>query len=421
MRHGLCKQLSSVEDAMKLARLVAVSAALLLSACGGSEEDVGPALPWAIGGKGDGLSLTTGAAYFSAEQVTAYALGTLKPAPLAASWKKAGLNAVILDVREGDGVIRFDVTQDGPFQTGLGALAASLTRNAAKKPAALDTLVQLFRGAGLRVILRLVLFKDHALVASDPTLAIQDAAGGAWGNVKQWVNPWSQEAGTYNIEVALRALASGAEEIQFDYIRFPDASTGTFANQRFPGQPAGAKRCQAVADFLKRARAAIKGYYPQARVSVDVFGYVANGTNVCDSLGQNMLMMAPHVDAIYPMQYPSHWVWKDHPAFGTAHPESLPITIYETTTNSLRRQLGSEGTRVEIIPWVQAFYLSYFGGLKLNDPKAGKLGTYVTDQIQGIVKASGEGFALWGAGSAHAEAVAAIGAAQQPQPAVPTP
>jgi hypothetical protein len=409
---------------MKIRGMTAIAVALLLSACGGveeEEEDYGPALLWSVGGKGDdAVSLSTGAAYFSADQVTAYAKGTLNPTALATAWKKAGLNAVILDVREGDGVIRFDVSKDGPFQDDLGALATSLTQNTAKKPAALDTLVQLFQNAGLRVVLRLVLFKDHALVASNPALGIQDSKGGAWGTVKQWVNPWSQDAGTYNIEVALRALASGAEEIQFDYIRFPDASTGTFSTQRFPGQPVGAKRCQAIADFLKRARAAVKGFYPNARIGVDVFGYVANGTNICDSLGQNMLMMAPHIDAIYPMQYPSHWAWKDHTAFGTLHPESVPIKVYETTTNNLRRQIGDEGKRVEIIPWVQAFYMSYFGGLKLNAPTSGKLGKYVTDQIQGIVKASGEGFALWGAGSSHAEAVAAI-AATQPAPEQPTP
>src|SRR5205085_10819901 len=99
---------------------------------------------------------------------------------------------------------------------------------------------------------------------------------------------------------------SGADEIQFDYVRFP--AEGNQADAKFHFQTAYPdwKRADVIADFLDRA---YQQLHPEGvLVSLDVFGIMAWQRNVdLAHTGQDIVRMAKYCDVLSPMCYPSHF------------------------------------------------------------------------------------------------------------------
>jgi hypothetical protein len=360
-------------------------------------------------------------AYLPASVMIAAGKGDLAPVDNFLSMLKGSeINGVVLDVKEGDGRILFGAPGAGAQIQGWNAgLDASLKRNTLKSPANLNAIIDRIHAKGMKVVARQVLFKDAAIVRSNPGFAIQDkTTGHPWGTTPMWVNPWNKDAQTYNIEIAKRALAAGADEIQFDYIRFPDHDTGDKRKAAFPGGDGEYHR--AITSFLKRAHEEIKRDFPDRKIGADVFGYVASGRNQNDSLGQNLGEMAQYLDVIWPMQYPSHWAQDGQKAFGTDHPEQKPQEIYDLTTRGLIRQIGTRKDAVEIRPWVQAFTIKSFGGVKMTQPNGDNLGEYVRKQREGLKGADANGYALWGSVESQRKVLGSLRAeADEPRVARP--
>jgi hypothetical protein len=61
-------------------------------------------------------------------------------------------------------------------------------------------------------------------------------------------DPFSREVWDYNTELALEAAQHGFDEIQFDYVRFPDARGLVYS---VPSTEEN--RCQAISGFLQEA------------------------------------------------------------------------------------------------------------------------------------------------------------------------
>jgi peptidoglycan/xylan/chitin deacetylase (PgdA/CDA1 family) len=78
---------------------------------------------------------------------------------------------------------------------------------------------------------------------------------------------FSHEVWQHNLDVAEEAARMGFDEIQFDYVRFPDASGLRFALPNTRGN-----RTAAIVGFLQAARARLAPY--NVFVSADIFGYV---------------------------------------------------------------------------------------------------------------------------------------------------
>jgi hypothetical protein len=321
------------------------------------------------------------------------------------------INAIVLDIKEGDGAVLFNASRPPPHSAPgfTPALEASMKKNTARSAPDLKVLVDRLHARGFKAVIRQVLFKDEALVRTNPGSAILDkTTQRPWGNTKMWISPYNPQARAYNIELAKRGLAAGADEIQFDYIRFPDQGTGDRKNAVHPDNRSGQIHAEAITSFLKEAREEIKRDYPNAKLGADVFGYVANGTNRKDELGQDVGEMAKYLDVIWPMQYPSHWAAKGQQAFGSPHPETKPREIYEATTKALIRQIGDRKDQVEIRPWLQAFTINSFGGVKMIEPARGDLGPYVLRQKEGLKSGDGNGYALWGSVGSQLESLRSL-------------
>jgi len=282
--------------------------------------------------------------------------------------KDSGLNTIELDVKDENGNIAF------PLNVPLARRVGS-----AKRFYNAEQAVAKVHAAGLYLIGRIVTFEDPLLSAGAPSLAIRRSDGSRWltNGGLGWTNPYDKRVWKYNVDVAEQAAKLGFDEIQFDYVRFP--SDGNLSQIVYPGahtQPMG----WTIPMFLKYARSRLKPL--GVRLSVDVFGLSAT-RNL--GIAQFPRRIAPFVDTIYPMVYPSHYVSGE---YNIIDPDSRPGTTVAYSLRDFRSKLT--GRKAMLIPWLQDFSLDR--AYTLAD---------VQDQIQAARLEHVKGFMLWNASGTY--------------------
>jgi hypothetical protein len=282
--------------------------------------------------------------------------------------KRYGLNALELDVKDENGDVGWPVNV--PLARRVGA---------AKRYYDPEQAVAKAHAAGLYLIGRVVTFEDPILSAGAPELAIRRLDGSRWLNSGGlgWTNEFDKRVWKYNVDIAAQAARLGFDEIQFDYVRFP--SDGDLSEIRYPGvhtQPMG----WTIPMFLKYARSRL---HPLGvRLSVDVFGLAATRDL---GIAQFPRRIAPFVDTIYPMVYPSHYVSGE---YNIINPDSRPGTTVAYSLRDFREKLT--GRKTMLIPWLQDFSLRR--AYTLAD---------VQDQIQAARLEHVHGFMLWNAAGVY--------------------
>ena len=238
-------------------------------------------------------------------------------------------------------------------------------------------------------IARIVIVKDPVLAAARPHLAVQDTAGGIWADNSGtvWLNAFNREVWDYHIDLGREVAAMGFAEIQWDYVRFPDAPASVLGRARFPGRE-GRLRREAIREFLTLSREALAEL--GAEVSADVFGITTSATHDV-GIGQVWESFIDVVDAALPMVYPSHY-WKG--AFGYDTPNSYPYEIvHRALADAVERSSNLEGAGATR-PWLQDFTM---GSPRYGAPE-------VRAQIQATYDTGIREWVLWNPGSRYTEA-----------------
>lgn len=249
-----------------------------------------------------------------------------------------GLNAMVIDAKNDDGLITF--ATDIPLAREVGSVSNQIPD--------VTALIETLEKEGIYPIARVVVFCDPLLSSRRPELAIK-VGDAVWrdGRRLSWTNPNSREVWAYNVEIAKAAARAGFREVQFDYVRFPE--------KKIPGVTDGVsqeERVAAISGFLRYAREELKPL--GVAVSADVFGLT---TTVTDDMriGQDYTAIAELTDYISPMIYPSHYRAGN---YGLANPEAQP---YETVLGSMQKarekvpHLAPNRHR----PWIQDFSLKH--------------------------------------------------------------
>ena len=288
------------------------------------------------------------------------------------------INAMVLDFKDETGWVHH-ASQVAAAQE-IGAVHPSYDL-----PARLRTLQE----HNVYTIARIVCFLDQTLPVKRPHLAVQNTAtGDIWENDNgaYWVSAMHPEAWDYNIAFAVEAAGLGFDEIQYDYVRFPTDGDRDVMDLGAPNTKE--TRTDAIAGFLQRTRAALAPY--DAALAVDVFGVTLFDRNDNDALGQLLEKIAPHVDYICPMIYPSHYI---PGIFGFDLPNDHP---YEIILGSLELGIGRVPNAQAVLrPWLQDF--SHGPGIDYG-PKE------VRAQIQATADFGGSGWMLWNAANEFTEA-----------------
>jgi hypothetical protein len=248
------------------------------------------------------------------------------------------LNAVVIDVKGDRGFIPYESRV--PLTVEAGALGPVRLRD-------LDALLARLRSQEVYSIARVVVFKDHVLARHRPDWAVVDAGTGSpWLDHEglAWVDPFAEAAWAYSIAVAREAAERGFQEIQLDYLRFP--GDGRLGAARYSKPSTQETRRHAITSYLERAREALAP--TSTAVAVDLFGYTA--FNQDDTgVGQRVEDLAPRVDYLCPMAYPSAY----HRGIpGYPNPMTHP---YEIVRETVRRMRERAGPAARVRPWIQDF------------------------------------------------------------------
>jgi len=332
-------------------------------------------------------------------------------------WREVGGNAVVFDIKDSDGSVTI------PFEHPLLGKHQVYIHD-------LPKFVHFLHSENMHAIARIAIFRDKRMVVEHPELAVQSKrTRQPWRENGKlvWTDSSNPKVQDYNIALAKFVAQSGADEIQFDYVRFPaegdqeDASfvfqTEQAANNQSGssnsscgdgrlGRPADAKqggtttnagpcktkashemqRSDVIVAFLKKAYAEL--HPTGVLLSLDVFGVMAWQRPVdLSHTGQDIVGMAKYCDVLSPMIYPSHFFGMDN----IAHPGDAPEHFIGESMQ--RFELITKGSGVVIRPWLQAFRWR----TKTYSPE------YIKVQVATAKEKGGIGFLFWNAANDYSK------------------
>jgi hypothetical protein len=278
--------------------------------------------------------------------------------------RRLDLNAVVINLKDDYGTIRVPVS-DPLIRQVPGSVRPYVN--------VVGTIKRL-RSDGIYVIARQVCFKDEKLYGfRDNRYAVKSPEGTPFRKgPEKWVDAYSEFVRDYNIAAARAIERAGVDEVQFDYIRFPDVK-GALDTRRFDFKREHQTMREALASFLKKARKSVR-----IPIAIDLFGYTAIN-HWGEWIGQDVSELSRYVDVLSPMFYPSHYTGGYAQGYGTRR-------IFYTVYLSCKRARELSGG-VILRPYIQAFYY--------KDNSDGYCPDYIGMELDAVKKSGLSGYIFW--------------------------
>jgi hypothetical protein len=278
------------------------------------------------------------------------------------------LNALVIDVKGDRGMIPYKSAV--PLATEVGGQQIITVRE-------IGELMKSLKAKGIYTIARITVFKDNPLALAKPEIAVKTQGGAVWRDSENlaWVDPFKKEVWDYNIEIAIEAARHGFDEIQFDYVRFPDAS-----GLQFSMPNTQENRVKAISGFLAEAKNRLTPH--NVFLAADIFGYVC--WNLNDTwIGQKLEDLVSNLDYLSPMLYPSGF------RYGIPGYRNPVVNSQEIVYRSLKRaQERTQLAPTRFRPWLQAFRDYAFDRRYFKEKE-------IRDQINAATEFGSGGWMLW--------------------------
>ncbi len=282
------------------------------------------------------------------------------------------INLFVVDIKDESGAVYFDTSVELAHEVGAVDVRydpADVVRDTTE--------------AGVYLVGRVVTFQDPLAARARPDIAVWDSATEApfRSGYQYFLDPTDAGARSYALSIAIDACERGFDEIQFDYVRYPDGYGETAV---FDGGSSTETRQEAIRTFLVEAG---RQLHPLGcAVAADIFGFITTVSGD-GGIGQQLEALAGTVDVLSPMLYPSHysrgWFGYDSPV---ANPGGVVAAALD---DGLERVEGD----VIIRPWIQDF-------------------SYDQSQVRAQIQAANDrdlGWMLWNALSEFTEEALSIG------------
>ncbi len=285
--------------------------------------------------------------------------------------KSSGVNAIVVDIKDGALAYSSEVAKE----YSITAYNTAINSNVSYKSA-----IQKIKDAGIYAIGRIVVFNDVHYGKDHPEDCISSSASS-----RLWPSAYSRGAWEYNVELAKEAiLTMGFNEIQFDYVRFPEDAynMSVKGNTDFKNKY-GEEKAEAVQNFLFYAVDEIHKF--NAYLSVDVFGECSS--EYVTAYGQYWPAISNIVDVISSMPYTDH--------FGRSIDTwSNPYkTVYNWAVGAAKRQTEIP-TPAIARTWITAYDTPYWKPTVTYDASK------ISDQVQALYDAGlNGGFITWNSSS----------------------
>lgn len=304
--------------------------------------------------------------------MTSTTVGSMRGMDLADEFKERGGNTIVFDVQNSNGKLAYESQLPLSIQMENRGNDIEDLRNTVKQ----------YHDKGFYMVARFVLFKGTFVSAKKTEwvlknkngLGVYDSSVGA-----VWLDSGNVDLLQYLTDIGREIAFSGVDEIQFDYVRFPEAGKGGAIHYSFVGDKSFTQD-ETITKAVSTMSSAL--HLLGVKVGVDVFGIIVWDNISWKLIGQNIAALAPMVDALYPMPYPSHFGpgWGGH-----KNPADEPYFFVQETTKRFVEQ--TQGTRVDIRPWLQGFTL----GVSNFDA------SYIKEQIRALHDINLKSFIIWNA------------------------
>ncbi|MFP7494785.1 putative glycoside hydrolase [Terribacillus saccharophilus] len=299
------------------------------------------------------------------------------------------LNAMVIDIKDDHGNITYTPDENSPYY--------DIAQDYIDDP---QEMLKVLEEHEIYPIARIVVFKDTLLAEKKPELSFTNADGSVWknGRGEAFVSPFQHEVWEYNVELAKEAAMMGFQEVQFDYVRFPEGfetkddelqyDLGEYTKDDTDNVQ---KRVNAVTDFVAYAKEELANY--DVQTSVDIFGYAAT-LDEAPGIGQNFSKISSNVDVISSMIYPSHWT----SYFGLDVPNDHPYELTAEYAKVENEVLGKLENKPVSRPWIQDFEAPWVSSKQYGKQE-------VEDQIRALNENGIDEFLIWNAGNSYTEGV----------------
>ncbi len=241
---------------------------------------------------------------------------------------------------------------------------------------------------GFYVVGRITCFKDTYFIKDHPECAITERATGKpfFHNKAYWPSAYDRRVWQFNVELAKEVVRRfGFNEINFDYVRFPDKMQSIESSIDYHNQYNESK-VQAIQRFVQYACDEIHAV--GAYVSIDVFGEAA-AKGYTTPYGQYWPAISNIADVMCGMPYPDHFA---RGYAGIDKPWNNPYRTLYAWGKSVQSRQEETTTPARVRTWIQAYPV-----LKYVDPEAIFYdATQIANQIRGLYDAGQtDGYITW--------------------------
>ena len=206
---------------------------------------------------------------------------------------------------------------------------------------------------GFYVVGRITCFKDSYFVKDNPESAITDLSTGEplFHNKSTWPSAYDRTCWQFNVELAKESVRRfGFDEINFDYVRFPDRMTRIEDHIDYHNRY-GESKVQAIQRFVTYACDEIHAV--GAYVSIDVFGECAS-PGYTTAYGQYWPALSNVADVMSGMPYPDHF---SDGFYGISKPWNHPYEILKAWGKRVMGRQAETPSPAIVRTWVQAYHV----------------------------------------------------------------
>ena len=292
----------------------------------------------------------------------------------------SGVNAIVLDIK--DGALAYSSKVASEYSP--TAYNTAINDNEKYKAA-----IQKIKDAGIYAIGRIVVFNDVHYGKDHPEDCISSGASS-----RLWPSAFSRGAWEYNVELAKEAvLEMGFNEIQFDYVRFPeDAYQMSIRGNTDFKNKYNEEKAEAVQNFLFYATDQI--HKVGAYLSVDVFGECSGSASSAyvTAYGQYWPAISNIVDVVSSMPYTDHFTnYGDNSK--SEYWTNAYKTVYNWAVGAAKRQTEIP-TPAIARTWITAYDTPYW------KPNVVYGASKILEQAQALVDAGLDGgYITWNSSS----------------------
>ena len=298
--------------------------------------------------------------------------------------KESGINAIVVDIK--------DNTSPGYPANAMKEYSITNYEKAINTYDEYKNAIKKIKDAGLYVIGRITVFKDSYYSKDHPEDTILDTATGKSYNHdgSYWPSAFNRNVWEFNVSLAIESVKEmGFNEIQFDYVRFPDrVKSLEDAGKIDYNNTYNETKAQAIQRFVMYACDEIHKY--GAYVSIDVFGESAH--TYVTPYGQYWPAISNVADVISGMPYPDHFSAYE---YGFKEPVwTIPYDLLYLWGDEFVMARQSEISTPAIVrTWIQAYD-------SIKSPYVTYDASMVSKEIQGLYDAGlTGGFITWNGSS----------------------